>query len=170
MAADSAARRLQLNTEAGTTQSSVQKQQDPTKDLADEIRALLNRGISQQTELLKNLGDPRHRSDSPRQIEGTWQYIRRHLAADSAARRLQLNTEAGTTQSSVQKQQDPTKDLADEIRALLKQRCSSNSPRQIEGTRQYIRRHLAADTEVTPSNRLKVLGSTLGFIRQQTEK
>ena len=28
--------------------------------------------------------------------------IRRYLAADSAARRLKLNTEAGTTQSSVQ--------------------------------------------------------------------
>ena len=84
------------------------------------------------------------------------------MAADSAARRLQLSyTEAGTIQSSVQKQQDPTKDLADEIRALLKQRHRSDSPRQIEGTWQYIRRHLAADTEVTSPDRLKVLGSTL---------
>ena len=85
------------------------------------------------------------------------------MAADSAARRLQFScTEVGTTQSSVQrKQQDPTKDLADEIRALLKQRHRSDSPRQIEGTWQYIRRHLAADTEVTSPDRLKVLGSTL---------
>ena len=62
----------------------------------------------------------------------------------------------------VHRERDPTKDLADEIRALLKQRHRSDSPRQIEGTRQYIRRHLAADTEVTPPDRLKVLGSTLG--------
>ena len=87
--------------------------------------------------------------------------IKRYLAADSAARRLQLNTEAGTTQSSVQKQQDPTKDLADEIRALLKQRYRSDSPRQIEGTWQYARRNLAANREVTSPDRLKVLGSTL---------
>ena len=35
--------------------------------------------------------------------------IRRYLAADSAARRLKLDTETGTAQSSVQKdkQQDP---------------------------------------------------------------
>ena len=51
--------------------------------------------------------------------------------------------------------------MADEIRALLKQRHRSDSPRQIEGTWQYIRRHLAADTEVTSPDRLKVLGSTL---------
>ena len=57
--------------------------------------------------------------------------IRRYLAADSAARQLKLNTEAGTTQSSVQIQQYPTKDLADEIRALLKQRHRSDFPRQI---------------------------------------
>ena len=48
--------------------------------------------------------------------------IRRYLAADSAARRLKLNTEAGTTQSSVQNSRTLQKDLADEIRALLKQR------------------------------------------------
>ena len=47
----------------------------------------------------------RHRSDSPRQIEGTWQYIRRHLAADSAARQLKPYTEAELSP----KQQDPTK-------------------------------------------------------------
>ena len=58
-------------------------------------------------------------------------------------------------------QQDPTKDLADKIRALLKQRHRSDSPRQIEGTWQYIRRHLAADIEVTSPDGLKVLGSTL---------
>ena len=92
------------------------------------------------------------------------------MAADSAARRLQLDTEAGTTQSSVQKQQDPTKDLADEIRALLKQRHRSDSPRQIEGTWQYIRRHLATDSEVTPPDRLKALGSALGDTWQQTQK
>ena len=106
-------------------------------------------------------------------LEENWrQDTRRYLAADSAARRLQFScTEVGTTQSSVQrKQQDPTKDLADEIRALLKQRHRSDSPRQIEGTRQYIRRHLAADTEVTPPDRLKVLGSTLGDTWQQTQK
>ena len=51
--------------------------------------------------------------------------------------------------------------MADEIRALLKQRHRSDSPRQIEGTWQYIRRHLAVDTEVTSPDRLKVLGSTL---------
>ena len=79
-------------------------------------------------------------------LEENWrQDTRRYLAADSAARRLQFScTEVGTTQSSVQrKQQDPTKDLADEIRALLKQRHRSDSPRQIEGTWQYNRRHLA---------------------------
>ena len=48
--------------------------------------------------------------------------IRRYLAADSAARRLKLNTEAGTTQSSVQNSRTLQKDFADEIRALLKQR------------------------------------------------
>ena len=48
--------------------------------------------------------------------------IRRYLAADSAARRLKLNTEAGTTQSSVQNSRTLQKDLADEILALLKQR------------------------------------------------
>ena len=111
------------------------------------------------------------------------------MAAGSAARRLQLScTGAGSTQSSVQKQQAPTKDLADKIRALLKQSYRSDSPRQvegtwqyinrtltetsgsrhrsdhlkqIEGTRQYIRRHLAANREVTSPDRLKVLGSTL---------
>merc|ERR1711873_82898 len=79
-------------------------------------------GVTQQTELLK-IWAIQDTEVTPRdRFEGTWQYIRRYLAADSAARRLQLNTEAGTTQSSVQKQQDPTKDLADEISALLKQR------------------------------------------------
>ena len=47
---------------------------------------------------------------------------RRYLAADIAARRLKLYTEAGTTQSSVQNSRTLQKDLADEIRALLKQR------------------------------------------------
>ena len=48
--------------------------------------------------------------------------IRRYLAENSAARRLKLDTEAGTTQSSVQNSRTLQKDLADEIRALLKQR------------------------------------------------
>ena len=52
-------------------------------------------------------------------FEGTWQYIRRYLAADSAARRLELNTEAETTQSSVQNGRTLQKDLADKIRAQL---------------------------------------------------
>ena len=34
-----------------------------------------NKGITQQTELLKNLGDPRHRSNSSRQI---WRYLAVH--------------------------------------------------------------------------------------------
>ena len=45
--------------------------------------------------------------------------IKRYLAADSAARRLELNTEAGTTQSSVQNGRTLQKDLADKIRAQL---------------------------------------------------
>ena len=53
------------------------------------------------------------------------------MAADSAARRLKLNTETGTTQSSVQNSRTPQKDLADGIRALLKQKCRSNSLRQV---------------------------------------
>ena len=60
-------------------------------------------------------------SDFPRQIEGTLTVHWKHLAADSAARRLLLSCTGAGSQSSVQKQQDPTKDLADEIRALLKQ-------------------------------------------------
>ena len=121
MAADSAARRLLLScTGAGSTQSSVQKQQDPTKDLADEIRALLKQN---------------YRSDFPRQIEGTWQYI---------GSTWQQTVQPGDCNSPAQeqeqhrvqskKQQDPTKDLADKIRALLKQRHRSDSPRHIEGT------------------------------------
>ena len=47
---------------------------------------------------------------------------RKELAADSAAQQLKLNTEAGTTQSSVQNSRTLQKDLADKIRALLKQR------------------------------------------------
>ena len=95
----------------------------------------------------------------------TWRY----LAADIAARRLKLYPEAGTTQSSVQNSRTLQKDLADEIRALLKQRHRSDSPRQIEGTWQYIRRHLATDS-VTPPDRLKALGSALGDTWQQTQK
>ena len=49
---------------------------------------------------------------------------RRYLAANIAARRLKLFTEAGTTQSSVQNSRTLQKDLADEIRAQLKQKVS----------------------------------------------
>ena len=45
--------------------------------------------------------------------------IRRYLAADSAARRLKLNTEAGTTQSPVQNSRTLQKELADKIRVQL---------------------------------------------------
>ena len=57
--------------------------------------------------------------------------IRRYLAADSAARRLKLNIEAGTTQSSVQNSRTLQRDLADNIRVLLKQKHRSNSLRQM---------------------------------------
>ena len=51
--------------------------------------------------------------------------IRRYLAADSAARRLKLDTEAGTTQSSVQTiSRTLQEDLADIIRAQLRQKVS----------------------------------------------
>ena len=67
LAADIAARRLKLYTEAGTTQSSVQNSRTLQKDLADEIRALLKQRYH-PADKIENLGDPRHRSDSPRQI------------------------------------------------------------------------------------------------------
>ena len=66
--------------------------------------------------------------------------IRRYLAADSAARRLKLNTEAGTTQSSVQNSRTLQKDLADEIRALLKQRYHP-ADRIIDFIKQYECKH-----------------------------
>ena len=53
--------------------------------------------------------------------------IRRYLAADSETRRLKLDTETGTPQSSVQtdNQQDPLQeDLADIIGAQLRQNAS----------------------------------------------
>ena len=53
--------------------------------------------------------------------------IRRYLAADSAARRLKLDTETGKPQSSVQtdNQQDPLQeDLADIIGVQLRQNAS----------------------------------------------
>ena len=67
LAADSAARRLKLNTEAGTTQSSVQNSRTLQKDLADEIRALLKQRYH-PADSIENLGDPKHRSNSLRQI------------------------------------------------------------------------------------------------------
>ena len=107
------------------------------------------------------------RCNSPRQIEGTRQYIRRHLAADTevtppdrlkvlgstlealgsrqcSPATVTLLHRSRTRKSSVQKQQAPTKDLADEIRALLKQKYRSDFPRQIEGTLTVHWKHLAA--------------------------
>ena len=67
--------------------------------------------------------------------------IRRYLAADSAARRLKLDTETGTPQSSVQtdNQQDPLQeDLTDIIGAQLRQNASPS---------RQIRREIVGDPE-----------------------
>ena len=67
-------------------------------------RPYWNKGITQQTKL-KIWAIQDTEVTPPDRFEGTWQYIRRHLAADSAARRLKLYTEAELSP----KQQDPTK-------------------------------------------------------------
>merc|ERR1711873_181149 len=100
-------------------------------------------GVTQQTELLK-IWAIQDTEVTPRgRFEGTWQYIRRYLAADSAARRLQLNTEAGTTQSSVQKQQDPTKRFGGRNQGPAE---TEVSPRR----QNYWKIWAIQDTEVTP--------------------
>ena len=71
--------------------------------------------------------------------------IRRYLAADSAARRLKLNTEAGTTQSSVQ--------TAGPFRKIWQTKSGPSSNRRhhpADRTRRKI--WVIQETEVVPIN------------------
>ena len=121
----------------------------------------------------------------PRQTEGTWQYIRRHfavntesdfprriegtstvhwkhLAAESAARRLLLSCSgAGSTELSP-KPAGPYEGFGRRNQDLLAQNADVTPPGRLKVLWQYIRRHLAADTGVTPQADWRYLASTLG--------
>ena len=69
------------------------------------------------------------------------------------------------------KQQDPTKRFGRRNQGPTETKTQKLlPPDRFEGTWQYIRRHLATDSEVTPPDRLKALGSALGDTWQQTQK
>ena len=82
------------------------KQQDPTKRFGRRNQGPAETEVSPSRQNYRKIWAIQDTEVTPRdRFEGTWQYIRRYLAADSAARRLKPYTEAELSP----KQQDPTK-------------------------------------------------------------
>ena len=120
----------------------------------DSKRHLANRERSNpQTSWRKRL---------PQTEQGTLTVHWKHLATELATRRLLLSCSgAGSTELSP-KQAGPYEGFGRRNQDLLAQNADVTPPGRLKVLWQYSRRHLAADTSVTPQAESEVLDSTSG--------
>jgi len=103
--------------------------------------------------LASTSGDSRQRdtkSDFPRRLRGTSTVHWKHLATKLVARRLLLTCSGAGSLSSVQKPAGPYEGFGRRNQDLLVQKAGVTPPGRLMVLWQYIRRHLATRTDVTP--------------------